>query len=72
MRDQLNGGQKQVLEACRNVAKSDDGEFSVKWLRLAGSTFHASKLKELVDLGYLGVSYNGIVRRGAACIGLCE
>jgi len=55
-----------VLQACRNVRKSTSGEFSYKWLRSAGNTFHPSKLKKLENLGYLTINYNGITRRGTA------
>ena len=66
MRIELNEELKPVLEACRNVKKSDDGEFSYNWLRSAGHKFHWSKLKQLAHLGYLTVNYNGIFRRGTA------
>jgi len=66
MRTQLNDELKPVFDACKQVVKSEDGEFSYKWLRLAGNTFHPSRLWQLVRLGYLAVSFNGVVRRGTA------
>lgn len=66
MRVQLNDDLKPVLEACKGVPKSGDGEFSMKWLRSAGHRFHPSKLMQLVRLEYLDVRYNGIASRGAA------
>jgi hypothetical protein len=66
MGNELNDELKPVFEACQKVAKSDDGEFSMKWLRSAGHKFHWSKLKQLVELGYLAVNRNGIVRCGTA------
>lgn len=61
---ELTAELKQVLEACKRIAKSSAGEFSYKWLRLEGNTFHHSKLTQLVKLGYLRMNPNGIVSRG--------
>jgi hypothetical protein len=72
MSDQLDSELKPVLDACKAVRKSDDGEFSYKWLRLAGCAFHSSKLAQLVRLGYLIVQHNGITRRGTAWYRLAE
>jgi hypothetical protein len=66
MRTPLNKEQKAVLEVCKQVDKSGEDEFSMKWLRSAGHKIHCSKLMQLVDLGYLAVRYNGILRRGNA------
>ena len=55
-----------ALELCKAVRKTNDGEFSCKWLRAAGARFHHSLLTNLVEFGYLTVQYNGIVRRGTA------
>jgi hypothetical protein len=63
---------KPVLEACKSVPKSDTGEFSYKWLRSCGNTFHHSKLMQLVNRGFLAVEYNGIIRRGTAWYRLSE
>jgi hypothetical protein len=66
MPEQLSDELKLVLQACVSIEKSENGEFSYKWLRLSGYTFHHSKLKQLAALGYLAVQYNGIIRRGKA------
>lgn len=66
MPKELTAELKEVLEACKRIEKSSAGEFSCKWLRLAGNRFRAAQLTQLVKLGYLRVNYNGIVSRGAA------
>jgi hypothetical protein len=61
---ELTDDLKEVWEVCKRIDKSSAGEFSYKWLRLEGHTFHHSKLTKLVKLGYLRVNSNGIVSRG--------
>ncbi len=66
MTKELTTELKEVLDACKRIDKSSAGEFSCKWLRLAGYRFHHSRLTQLVKLGYLRVKYNGIISRGTA------
>jgi hypothetical protein len=66
MTKELTTELREVLEACKRIEKSSAGEFSCKWLRLAGNRFRPSQLTQLVKLGYLRVKHNGIVSRGTA------
>jgi hypothetical protein len=55
---------QRALEACLRVGKSEQGEFSAKWLKLAGTPVSGATLTQLCDLGCLTYTPNGMNGQG--------
>ena len=55
---------QEILAACVRVRKSDLGDFSAKWLRLARVRFSGRDLTRLCDLGCLSFQANGTEGQG--------
>jgi hypothetical protein len=55
---------QEILDACVRLGKSDDGEFSAKWLHESGVNVSGRQLTELCKLGCLSFRANGIDGQG--------
>ncbi len=55
---------RDALTACLQVQKSEQGEFSAKWLRDSGTPVLGKTLAELCGLGCLSFRANGMQGQG--------
>jgi hypothetical protein len=55
---------QRILDACVRVEKSEQGEFSAKWLRASGTRVSGATLRRLCDLWCLAYRANGMDGQG--------